>query len=90
VAKAKARTAGRAPARASVEPGGRWDTSAITPQEVAAVRPFLERRASLERGARRELAVRLADGLRSKVTSAPGDLGPEQFLEELERIKRPR
>jgi len=54
------------------------------------VRPFLERRASLERGARRELAVRLADGLRSKVTSAPGDLGPEQFLEELERIKRPR
>jgi len=54
------------------------------------VRPFLERRASLERGARRELAVRLADGLRSKVTSAPGDLGPEQFLEELERIKRTR
>ena len=54
------------------------------------MRRFLERRASLERGARRELAVRLADGLRSKVTSAPADLGPEQFLEELERIKRTR
>ena len=90
VAKAKARTAGRAPAPASVEPRERWDTSAITPQEVAAVRRFLERRASLERGARRELAVRLADGLRSKVTSAPADLGPERFLEELERIKRTR
>jgi uncharacterized RDD family membrane protein YckC len=95
VVKAKART-GRAPARApapvpaSVESGERWDTSAITTQEVAAVRRFLERRASLERGARRELAVRLADGLRSKVTSTPADLGPEQFLEELERIKRTR
>jgi uncharacterized RDD family membrane protein YckC len=67
-----------------------WDTSAITPQEVAAVRRFLERRASLERGARRELAVRLADGLRPKVSSAPADLAPERFLEELERIKRSR
>jgi hypothetical protein len=35
------------------EPGERWDTSAVTPQEVAAVRRFLERRASLERAARR-------------------------------------
>ncbi|MBV8218717.1 MAG: RDD family protein [Solirubrobacterales bacterium] len=70
------------------EPGERWDTSAVTPQEVAAVRRFLERRASLERAARRELAVRLADGLRSKVTSASAELAPEQFLEELERIKR--
>jgi uncharacterized RDD family membrane protein YckC len=68
----------------------RWDTSSVTPQEVAAVRRFLERRDSLERGARRELAVRLADGLRPKVSSAPSDLAPEQFLEELERIKRTR
>ena len=74
----------------SGEPGERWDTSAVTPQEVAAVRRFLERRASLERAARRELAVRLAEGLRSKVSSAPADLAPEQFLEELERIKRTR
>ncbi len=68
----------------------RWDTSAVTPQEVAAVRRFLERRDGLERGARRELAVRLADGLRPKVSSAPPDLAPERFLEELERIKRTR
>ena len=54
------------------------------------MRRFLERRESLERGARRELAVRLADGLRPKVSSAPSDLAPEQFLEELERIKRTR
>jgi uncharacterized RDD family membrane protein YckC len=68
----------------------RWDTSAVTPQEVAAVRRFLERRDSLERGARRELAIRLADGLRPKVSSAPPGLAPERFLEELERIKRTR
>lgn len=68
----------------------RWDTSAVTPQEVAAVRRYLERRESLERRARRELAVRLADGLRPKVSSAPPDLGAERFLEELERIKRTR
>ena len=72
------------------ESADRWDTSAVTPQEVAAVRRFLERRESLERSARRELAVRLADGLRPKVSSAPPDLPPERFLEELERIKRTR
>jgi hypothetical protein len=37
-----------------------------------------------------ELAAGLADGLRLKVSSAPPDLGPERFLEELERIKRTR
>ena len=79
------------PAGAAVdESADRWDTSAVTPQEVAAVRRFLERRETLERRARRELAVRLADGLRPKVSSAPPDLGPERFLEELERIKRTR
>jgi hypothetical protein len=72
------------------ETSERWDTSAITTLEVAAVRRFLERRESLERGARRELAVRLADGLRPKVGAAPRDLAPERFLEELERIKRRR
>ncbi len=72
------------------ESADRWDTSAVTAQEVAAVRRFLERRESLERGARRELAVRLADGLRPKVSSAPADLAPERFLEDLERIKRTR
>jgi len=72
------------------ESADRWDTSAVTPQELAAVRRFLERRGGLERQARRELAIRLADGLRPKVSSAPPDLGPERFLEELERIKRTR
>ncbi|HTP19894.1 MAG TPA: RDD family protein [Solirubrobacteraceae bacterium] len=86
-----ARAAVRRPEASGLEASAeRWDTSSVTPQEVAAVRRFLERRESLERGARRELAVRLADGLRPKVSSAPADLGPERFLEELERIKRTR
>lgn len=66
----------------------RWDASAVTVQETAAVRRFLERRESLERSARVQLAQRLADGLRPKVTSAPRELDAERFLEELERVKR--
>lgn len=68
----------------------RWDTSAVTVQEVAAVRRFLERRESLDLQARRELAVRLAEGLRAKVSTAPAEMAPERFLEVLEQIKRSR
>jgi uncharacterized RDD family membrane protein YckC len=83
--------AGREASGREASAGGaaaRWDASAVTVQETAAVRRFLERRDSLERSARTELAQRLADGLRAKVTSAPRDLEPERFLEELERVKR--
>jgi uncharacterized RDD family membrane protein YckC len=66
--------------------GPRWDTSAITPQEAAAVRQFLARRDTLARAARRELALRLAAGLRPKVTGAPDDLAPERFLEQLSAL----
>jgi uncharacterized RDD family membrane protein YckC len=66
----------------------RWDTSAITPQETAAVRRFLERRHTLDVKARQELALRLANGLRPKVTSPPSDLTPERFLEEIVQSKR--
>jgi len=68
----------------------RWDTSAVSAQEVAAIRRFLERREDLDLDARRRLAARLAEGLRPKVSSAPAELAPERFLEELERIKRSR
>jgi uncharacterized RDD family membrane protein YckC len=67
-----------------------WDASAVTAQEIAAVRRFLERRDSLAAQPRAELARRLAEGLRTKVTAAPQHLSPERFLEELERIKRTR
>lgn len=75
---------------ASAGEGERWETSAVSAQEVAAIRRFLERREDLDLHARNRLAARLAEGLRPKVGSAPADLAPERFLEELERIKRSR
>jgi uncharacterized RDD family membrane protein YckC len=67
--------------------GAAWDLSAITAEELAAARHFLTRRDSLEPGARRALAQRLADGFRAKVAGVPGELEPEQFLEALVRAK---
>ncbi|HWF33823.1 MAG TPA: RDD family protein [Solirubrobacteraceae bacterium] len=72
-------------------PGARaWDVSAVTTEELAVVRRFLERRDSLDRAARRQLALRLSQGLRSKVGGAPADLDAERFLEELASIKASR
>ena len=81
---------GRAPRPDATRPAERWEASAVSAQEVAAVRRFLERREDLDLESRRRLAARLAEGLRPKVSSAPADLAPERFLEELERIKRSR
>lgn len=85
------------PARSAPAPGAvaeelhaGWDVSAITPRELAAVRRFLERRETLEITSRRELAARLAGGLRAKVAGAPAPPDPERFLEELARTKARR
>jgi len=67
--------------------GGGWDASAVTPQEVAAVRRFLERRESLDAPARQALARRLAEGLSGKVSGASPGIPDEQFLEQLTRSK---
>jgi uncharacterized RDD family membrane protein YckC len=65
-----------------------WDVSAVSAQEMAAVRRFLERRESLDGPARRTLAQRLAEGLQDKVSGVPRGLENEQFLEQLTREKR--
>jgi uncharacterized RDD family membrane protein YckC len=67
-----------------------WDVSAVSAEELVAVRRFLERRESLDRRARAELAHRLEQGLRAKVAGAPAQLGAEGFLEELARVKATR
>ena len=67
-----------------------WDVSAITTEELAAVRRFLERREELEWGARLELASTLAERLRPKVAGAPDDAAPEAFLEYLAAVKAAR
>jgi uncharacterized RDD family membrane protein YckC len=78
-------TAGGPPA----EPA-RWDVSAVTAEELAVVRRFLERRDSLDPAARDQLARRLSHGLRAKVAGAPRDLSAEPFLEQLTAIKASR
>jgi uncharacterized RDD family membrane protein YckC len=80
-------TRGRAPTAsdrpARLHDSELWEASAISPSELAAVRRFLERRETLDPSSRRQLAARLAAGLRTKVSGDGLDLGPEQFLETL-------
>ena len=67
-----------------------WDVTAVSADELAAVRSFLARRDELTREARYRLAVDLAGALRSKVVGAPENLGSEAFLEKLAVAKPPR
>ena len=64
-----------------------WDVSGVSLEELAAVRRFLERRESLDRRARVELAHRLEQGLRTKVAGLPDGANPERFLEALAALK---
>jgi uncharacterized RDD family membrane protein YckC len=86
---AAAAAAAAAPAQDRLDSSG-WDVSAVGIEELVAVRRFLERRESLDRGARHELAHRLEHGLRAKVAGAPLELSAESFLEELARVKASR
>lgn len=69
-----------------------WDVSAVTADELAAVRQFLQRRRDLQSDARARLARHLADQLRAKVVSPdPGDYEhPEDFLSKLAAVKAAR
>jgi uncharacterized RDD family membrane protein YckC len=60
-----------------------WDVSAITAEELAAVRSFLERRRDIDWNARNELAATIAGRLRPKVAGAPEHARNEDFLEQL-------
>lgn len=77
--------------RAPGERLGDWDVSAITPEDLAAVRSFLARRHGFEPAARSRIASMLAFKLRDKVAGADTpQFQPERFLEELERAKSDR
>jgi uncharacterized RDD family membrane protein YckC len=67
-----------------------WDTSAIGPAEVTAVRSFLARREALTWDARQQLAAELAARLRPKVGGDTGGESPELFLERLAASKAER
>ena len=57
-----------------------WDVSSVSPQDLVAIRRFLDRRHGLAPAARAHLAAELAGKLRGKVGGAP-DMHPESFLE---------
>jgi hypothetical protein len=67
-----------------------WDVSAITAEEIAAVRSFLERRSDIDWNARNELATTIAARLRPKVAGVPDQLRSEEFLEQLSVAKARR
>jgi uncharacterized RDD family membrane protein YckC len=67
-----------------------WDVTAVSTDELTAVRSFLARRYELTSEARYRLAADLAGALRPKVVGAPESLGSEAFLEKLAVAKLPR
>jgi uncharacterized RDD family membrane protein YckC len=73
-----------APAPASMPPEvATWDTSALSAEEVAAVRTFLDRRSTLAAEHRGSIADGLARQVAPKVAGIPYDGGPELFLERI-------
>jgi uncharacterized RDD family membrane protein YckC len=67
-----------------------WDVTAITADELATVRSFLERRSEIATGARHELAATISARLRPKVAGVPEDMQGEPFLEQLVITKTAR
>jgi uncharacterized RDD family membrane protein YckC len=65
------------------------DVSAVTAEEIATVRSFLERRHEIAPDARYQLAATMAGRLRPKVAGAP-ELQGEEFLEAVVRSKSSR
>lgn len=64
-----------------------WDVSAVTPDEVAALRSFLGRRGSLDPRNRADLAQTLSFQILPKVAGVPLEGGPEVFLERVVAAK---
>lgn len=67
-----------------------WDVSAVTAEELATIRRFLDRRSTLTPDARARLAGELATRLAPKVAGPPAGLHPERFLEDVAAAKSAR
>ena len=76
-----------APAGDPFGTGARWDVSAVSAEDAATVRAFLERRSSLAAPARTRLATQLDAALRPLVGGVD-ERDPERFLEILYDAKR--
>jgi uncharacterized RDD family membrane protein YckC len=71
-------------------PGSGLDAAAVTEREYGIVRAFLERRATLDPGARVALARQIAASLGPRVPGWRLEMGDEAFLELLARAYRER
>ena len=60
-----------------------YDVNAMTPEEMLAMRHFLDRRRRLPEEPRRRLAQTLPSHVRSKVPGGATDLGDEELIEEV-------
>jgi uncharacterized RDD family membrane protein YckC len=67
-----------------------WDVSAVSGDDVAAVRAFLERRDTLQPEARSAIAAELYSRLRPRVGGASEHMANEKFLERLVAAKAAR
>jgi uncharacterized RDD family membrane protein YckC len=67
-----------------------WDVSAVTQEDLAAVRTFLARRSGFTAAARDGLARELAGRLSGKVAGHPPNLPPELLLEGIAAAKASR
>lgn len=67
-----------------------WDVSAVTNDEEAVIRRFLDRRMTLDPNARLHLATDLAARLHPKIAGAPTNWHPEAFLEGVVAAKDAR
>jgi uncharacterized RDD family membrane protein YckC len=67
-----------------------WDVSAVTTDEMVALRRFLERRSDIDRAARDRLVATLATRLRPKVLGVDEAMEDERFLERLAAAKASR
>jgi uncharacterized RDD family membrane protein YckC len=68
----------------------RWDVSAVTQQDLAAIRTFLARRSGFTPAARDGLARELVARLGDKVAGHPPGLPPETLLEGIAAAKAAR
>ncbi len=64
-----------------------WDVSAVTGDELVALRRFLDRRYELPPDARAHLAWELAERLRPKIAGVPPNVHPEYFVEQVVAVK---
>lgn len=74
----------------SLERAGSWDTSALTADQLDAIRHFLTRRGSIQPEHRKRLAAQLAGGVRERVVGEEPGLPDEWLLEIVAALRASR